>query len=143
MKIQTLIFLGLSLLSAINTGWSSGKITWQCVAKDDDSKQWMITSSYQRNATNHAIELCKKESIHPLTCKVDGDDCDSLVNGLSTKPLWRCVALDQSAKPWTGNLSQNRDSAAISAQSICKEQSQMPGTCYINILTCTNLTSRE
>lgn len=142
MNTKTRIYLGLSMLFGADLACATGNITWQCIAKDANHKQWTINSNYQRNAINHALEACKKESTLPTTCQALDNDCDSLLNGLSTKPLWRCISLDQTATPWTGKLSSNKDDAALSAKSSCKEQSTLPGTCYINMLTCTNLNLR-
>lgn len=140
MTKKTLICFGLCLLSAINVAWAV-EITWECVAKDDSHKQWVAHSNYQRNANIRALESCKKESNLPATCQTLDSDCDSLINGRSTRPLWRCVALDHLATPWYSHPSRDRTAAALSAKNICKEKSPLPESCYINMITCTNLSS--
>lgn len=142
MNITTRIYLGLGLMFGSDLACTAGNITWQCIAKDANQKQWIIKSNYQRNAINLALEGCKKESTLPTTCEALDDNCDSLINGRSTKPLWRCIALDHTATPWTGTLSGNRDNAALSAKARCKDQSTLPESCYINMLTCSNLNLR-
>lgn len=138
----TRMYLGLSMILGADLACTAGNITWQCIARDTNQKQWIIKSNYQRNAINLALEACKKESTLPTTCQALDDDCDSLINGFSTKPLWRCIALDQTATPWIGKLSSNRDNAALSAKASCKNQSTLPESCYINMLTCKNLNLR-
>lgn len=138
MTKNTLICLGLLL---INMTWAAD-ITWECTAKDNHNKQWVAHSNYQRNASIRALESCKKESSSPESCRSIAEDCDSLMNGLSTRPLWRCVALDFTATPWNGNLSRDRTNAALSAKGICRERSSVPDSCYINMVTCNNLNSR-
>lgn len=139
--MKKLICLGLCFVSVINIAWTADVI-WECVAKDDNHKQWIAHSTYQRNATIRALESCKKESNLPGTCQTRDSDCDALVNGRSTRPLWRCVAFDFTATPWYNNPTRDRTAAALSAKSICIERSTVPDSCYINMITCTNLNSR-
>lgn len=113
--------------------------TWQCTASDAQEKQWVIHSTYERQATNEAYALCKKESQVPHTCRVAHEACEPFVNGVSIKPLWKCTALDRLSKPWVSIAYANRDDAAIAAKAYCQEQSQAPDSCYINLLTCKNI----
>lgn len=52
--------------------------------------------------------------------------------------MWRCTAIDITAQPWESNFYSNRDDAALAAQAYCKENSTLPATCYINMVTCAN-----
>lgn len=111
---------------------------WQCTTYDDTGKPWVIRSEYSRMAMNKAFDACKKESTIPASCKTSAQDCEVFVNGLSTRPMWRCTALDRSGAPWISNAYQNRDDAALAARAYCKEQSSIPETCYMNTITCQN-----
>ena len=142
MTKNKLICLGLYCLSAINIAQAAKIEIWECVAKDGNNKQWVAQSNYQRNADIRALEFCKRESNVPATCQTLDSDCDFLINGRSTRPLWHCVALDFTATPWNGNPSRDRTNAALSAKDICRTQSKVPDSCYINMLTCTNLNAR-
>lgn len=133
--IPCLLLLPFSLL------WANPSKFWQCTASDAQDKQWVINSQYERQATNEAYAACKKESQVPKTCTVAHEACEAFVHGVSTKPLWKCTALDRFAKPWVSIAYRNRDDAAIAAKAYCEEQSQAPDSCYINLLTCKN--SRE
>ncbi len=125
----------------INSAWADDSY-WQCSAHDIQGKQWMVNHLYEQVATNRAFEACKKESEAPVSCKALKDNCDYFSNGLSTRPLWRCTALDLMSKIWRNNPRPNRDEAAIEAHDICKRYSAMPETCYINLMTCKNLNER-
>ena len=113
--------------------------SWQCTASDAESKQWVISSPYQRQATNEAYTACKRESRIPNTCAVAHEACEAFVNGVSTKPLWKCTALDRFAKPWVSITYSHRDDAAIAAKAYCEEKREAPDSCYINLLTCKNV----
>ncbi len=58
---------------------------------------------------------------------------------MSTTPMWICTALDFTAEPWQSNLYPHRDDAALAAKDYCKQNSNVPDTCYINMVTCRNL----
>lgn len=129
------------LLLPFHLLWAGTSKSWQCTATDAQSKQWIIRNHYERQATNEAYALCKKESQVPQTCTVAHEACEAFVNGVSTQIVWKCTALDRFAKPWISIAYRNRDDAAIAAKAYCEEQSQAPDSCYINLLTCKN--SRE
>lgn len=116
---------------------------WYCSASDAEDKEWTVTSGYELAAINKAFDACKKESRMPATCKVAKENCEVFVNGLSTRPMWRCTALDQTAQPWRSNVYSQRDDAALAAKAYCQDESSLPDTCYINLITCRNLNSRE
>ncbi|MFC3907548.1 hypothetical protein ACFORL_00460 [Legionella dresdenensis] len=117
--------------------------SWNCTAYDQGSGQWTASSDYERSAINKAMELCKKSSQYPTTCKISKNDCDYLANGQSTRPMWQCKALDQMAKIWPSSYYTQRDDAAIAARSFCEEKSAFPDTCYVNLITCKNVNQVE
>jgi hypothetical protein len=112
---------------------------WVCNATDGDKKTWSINHTYQRAAMGLAIDACKKQSRVPLTCKMRESNCDYFINGISTKPMWQCQALDRKGEPWKGLLKPEREEAALSAKAICKENSAIPDTCYSYVFTCINI----
>lgn len=114
----------------------------QCTVTDTTGKQWVVKHQYERTAINLAVEACKKESTIPISCKSAHEACESFTHGISNRPLWRCTALDRAAKSWVSNTYDKRDDAALAAKAYCQENSTMPGTCYINMLTCKNLNSK-
>ena len=141
MNKNNLFFLSVSFFLITNNGWAEGN--WQCTARDSTDKEWKASSDYERVAINHAFETCKRESSLPSSCKTSKQDCETFINGVSTRPLWRCIALDQMGKPWQSNLYPHRDDAAIAAKAYCQDQSGFPDTCYINLMTCKNLNLRD
>lgn len=140
MKYQhMLIFVSILTLLCTNLLRADGSDYWQCTSSDGEDKQWVVNSSYERQAINKAFDACKKESRLPESCKTAHAACEAFVNGLSTRPLWQCTALDRFAKPWISNHYRHRDDAAIAAKAYCEEKSRAPDSCYINLLTCRNL----
>lgn len=140
--IKTMLCFNGCLLMLANLH-ANASDNWQCTARDATDKEWTRSGNYQRSAVNNAFEACKKESIHPATCKTSDADCESFMNGLSTRPMWRCIALDQMAKSWESNLYSQRDDAALAAKAYCQDRSNFPDTCYINLMTCKNVNLRE
>lgn len=112
---------------------------WQCTTEDKANKQWMAKNAYQKMALNLAFASCKKESQYPESCKATNENCEGFYLGMSTRPLWRCTALDRTAEPWQSNFYSQRDDAALAAQAFCKDKSTVPETCYVNMVTCRNL----
>lgn len=111
---------------------------WKCATTDGEFKEWVAQHPKERYAANLAYDACKKQSRFPKTCKASKEACELFVQGVSTKPMWQCTALDQQAKPWVSNLYGNRDDAALAAKAYCQENSDLPGSCYINLITCKN-----
>lgn len=116
---------------------------WRCSAYDSESKEWVVNSGYELSAVNQALDACKKQSNLPKSCKTARETCEYFSNGTSTRPMWRCIALDQLAKEWASNVYAHRDDAAIAAREYCQQKSTFPDTCYINLMTCKNLNSRD
>jgi hypothetical protein len=112
---------------------------WQCVTHDKTNKVWTAQSAYQKMAINIAFAACKKESQHPTTCKTAVVDCEGFNQGVSTKPMWRCTALDRAAQPWKSDFYPQQDDAALGAKAYCKDNSTVPDTCYVNLVTCRNV----
>jgi hypothetical protein len=112
---------------------------WQCSAVDRYQQEWTIESSYERVAINKALQTCKAQSQVPESCQVAKEYCEAFVHGVSAKPMWKCTALDDRAKPWVSNIYSNQDDAAIAALAYCKEKSASPMSCYINMVTCRNI----
>jgi hypothetical protein len=137
---MTWMFL-LSLIT-VSHGWarplSDKSDYWQCTTMDSEDQQWVATNTYKRAAANIAYSSCKKQSRTPTTCKASKEACEHIINGLTDKPLWQCTALDQLAKPWSSDIYTQRYDAALAAKAYCQENSTVPGTCYINLLTCVN-----
>lgn len=131
------------LIFLVTTGHAAPVLTknsyWQCITEDKTNKQWTARNAYQKMALNIAYEACKKESPYPLSCKTSQASCDPIVRGRSIKPMWLCTALDSSALPWSSNLYTQRDDAALAAKAYCRENSNIPETCYVNMITCRNV----
>ncbi|BCA95612.1 hypothetical protein TUM19329_19730 [Legionella antarctica] len=109
---------------------------WICTTHDNANLQWSAKSTYQKAALNIAYATCKKESKTPSSCKASKADCEGFNQGMSTRPMWKCTALDRTAVPWQSNFYAQRDDAALGARAYCKENSTIPETCYINLVTC-------
>lgn len=116
---------------------------WQCTTHDNANKQWTVKNMYRKVALNFAFAACKKESQNPASCKASVDDCEGFNQGMSTKPAWRCTAIDREADYWRSNLYIHRDDAALAALAYCRQKSAVPFTCYLNVVTCVNLNDRE
>ena len=112
---------------------------WQCSSMDANSRIWTQQSQYELTASSRAYESCKKESALPKTCKITKNDCEQFIDGITTRPMWRCVALDQRAKRWPSQYYINADEAAVAAKNACQQQSKAPSTCYVNLITCRNV----
>lgn len=130
------------LALASTDGIASGNF-WRCSANDAEHREWIFDSSYEISAINRSFEECKKQSNIPASCKSSKESCEMFLNGLTTRPMWRCTALDQMAKVWLSNIYKQRDDAAIAAKTFCQQGSSFPDTCYINLMTCKNLNGRE
>ena len=141
-RIVSILFL--ALMGVIKPMWAENSSYWQCMARDGLKKQWDAKSSYERVATNKALEACKKESKVPTTCTAVQDSCNYVGKPTVNTPnsidgaIWKCTALDSAAQAWP-HVSTNRDAAALSAKSNCVQHSTVPDTCYINLLTCINI----
>ncbi|KTD23441.1 Uncharacterised protein [Legionella lansingensis] len=142
--VDTIIFSGLLLLSQISLGATLIDTTfWKCKAHDAENRDWYGHNDYQLTAINRAFEACKRQSRVPATCKTSKQDCEMIVNGMSIRPMWRCVALDEAATPWMSNIYDDADDAAIAAKAYCQENSAIPETCYVYPFTCRNLNPRK
>lgn len=136
-KSITILFLNGLLLQPVIAD------TIQCTAYDAENKQWVVSSNYQLTSINRAFDICKKQSKVPASCKISKEDCEVFIDGMSTRPMWRCMALDQAAVSWFSNIYTHRDDAALAAKAYCRERSTLPETCYIHIFTCRNLNARD
>ncbi|ARG97545.1 hypothetical protein [Legionella micdadei] len=141
--LMTMLIIINSVLSTTVSAETLEGSFWRCTAFDGEDKEWTVDSSYEISAVNKAFEECKKQSKVPSSCKTAKEACEAFVNGKSTRPMWRCTALDQMAKTWLSNVYTHRDDAAIAAKAYCEQNSAFPDTCYINLMTCKNLNSRE
>lgn len=113
--------------------------TWECHAHDSMQKQWMTQEKYKVAAINEALRACKQESETPATCHVVKDHCVLYVNGVNISPLWQCTAIDFNAHAWRSTIYNNEYDAALGAKGYCQQNSDLPETCYINLLTCFDL----
>jgi len=111
---------------------------WLCSTHDQTNKLWTAKSAYKKAAINLAYDSCKKTSALPQTCKTSNSNCDHYIQGMSTRPLWRCTTLDEMASAWKSNYYSNRIDAALASKSYCKNKSPVPETCYTNLVTCFN-----
>lgn len=109
---------------------------WRCTAQDAHQHTWVIQHEYLKMALNQAIELCKKTSPAPKTCIADEQTCSIFTPNQPHRTLWECTALDDNGRSWTSKGRHQRDEAATTAESYCKQQSKIPETCYINLITC-------
>lgn len=138
------IALALVLLLSFSLNAENAERTlWRCTAFDAQNRDWIFESSFELTAINKAYEACKKQSNIPSSCKAAKEACELLVNGVTTRPMWRCVALDQMAEAWPSNIYRHRDDAALAAKAYCQDHSAFPDTCYINLITCKNLNARN
>jgi hypothetical protein len=112
---------------------------WLCVTQDKTTKEWGAKSPYQKVAINVSFDACKKESTIPATCKSSKTSCERFVQGMSTSPRWSCTALDLTAVAWPSNFYLQRIDAALAAKDFCKDNSTVPDSCYINLVTCRNI----
>lgn len=134
--------LVLSILCSLISGnlLAAGAIDyWQCTTKDNTDKIWTAKGEFRKSALNVAYDACKKQSTAPTSCKTSITHCEGFRQGVSTKPLWRCTAIDRSAVAWKSNYYSNRIDAALAADAYCKDNSHVPETCFINMITCMNL----
>ena len=110
---------------------------WQCTARDSLSRKWIARSIYEKMAHNLAYATCKKQSTTPASCKATRGNCEQFVMGERIQTMWRCTALDRAAMPWRSDFYSQRYDAAFAARDYCRQKSTVPGTCYINLVTCT------
>ncbi|WED44303.1 hypothetical protein [Legionella cardiaca] len=143
-KVLTLFLGGCFLLSQASHAATVLDINyWKCTASDTENREWYGQSDYQLTALNRAMEDCKKQSRAPSTCKTSKADCESIVNGETTRAMWRCVALDLAAIPWPSNIYNHADDALLGAKAYCQANSALPETCYVYLFTCRNLNIRK
>ncbi|KTC86801.1 hypothetical protein [Legionella brunensis] len=143
-KLLAIVFSGCFFLSQSSSGVTVVDTTyWKCTAHDEENKMWVGHSDYQLTSLNRAMEACKKQSQAPSTCKTSKADCEAIVNGMTTRPMWRCIALDLAAIPWSSNIYDRADDAALGAKSYCQANSALPETCYVYLFTCRNLNMRK
>ena len=112
---------------------------WQCTTEDKTLKQWTAKSEYQKVAINVSFDACKKQSAVPQSCKAAKSNCEGYIQGVNASPMWKCTALDTTAVPWQSNFYSHRLDAALAAKDFCKDNSSVPETCYINLVTCRNV----
>jgi hypothetical protein len=111
---------------------------WQCTTHDGTNKQWGAVSIYKKIALNFAFASCKRESVAPATCRTTSGNCEQFIRGVSSKPMWECTALERTATPWKSDVYSQRYDAAFGAKAYCQQKSTVPGTCYVNLITCSN-----
>ena len=146
MRKTTRLILLLAVPLMLHSAWArfadDESNYWQCASHDDQNKEWVVKSPYERVATNKALEACKNESKFPASCRVAKEYCEAFVHGETTRAMWVCTALDDQAKPWDSNPYAQQDDAALAALAYCKEQSETPASCYINLITCHNMNEK-
>lgn len=130
-------FLLMLILST--TGYAASNTNyWRCSTQDGTNREWSATNIYEKIALNFAFDRCKKESKVPNTCRTAQNNCEQFINGVSSRPLWQCTALDRTAQPWRSRIYSQRDDAALAAKAFCQQKSTLPETCYVNMITCVN-----
>lgn len=112
---------------------------WCCTISDSTHKTWSEYSTYKLAAIAKVSDDCKKQSKDPLSCIILQNSCEHFIHGVSTRPLWRCLALDNRAARWPSNLENDQEAAISNAEAQCKNNSPVPETCYVNQITCRNL----
>lgn len=130
-----LLLLSLSASVCANPEAGSNNY-WQCTTHDAGNKQWIARSVFQKIALNFAFASCKKQSQFPATCRTTRGNCEQFIQGISIKPMWKCTAIDSTATPWRSDLYSQRDDAALAAKAYCRQKSSVPGTCFVNMVTC-------
>ncbi|RUR12946.1 hypothetical protein [Legionella sp. km772] len=140
-KISFLLTMFLPFLSFASP--DENQDYWVCKTHDNNNVEWTVKNKYQKIALNLSFDACKKQSKNPNTCKTSSNDCEGFHLGLSTKPYWRCTALDKKSGVWKSNYYPNRDDAYMAAKDYCKSKSQAPETCYVHVLTCTNINEKH
>ncbi|MDX1838302.1 hypothetical protein DIZ81_10190 [Legionella taurinensis] len=142
--LQQAASLALFCVSAASIAQTpTGDNFWLCKAHDQANREWLAQSVYSITAINKAYDACKKQSEYPETCKTSKADCDAFVDGRSTRPMWQCTALDFSGTPWLSDIYTLRDDAALGAKAYCMDNSGIPETCYINMITCRNINAAK
>jgi hypothetical protein len=122
---------------------NENKDYWICKSHDNSNREWTIKNNYQKIAINQSFDACKKESKNPRTCKTSDNDCEGYHLGFSTKPYWRCMALDKTANHWKSNYYSNKDDAFLAAKAYCRSESRAPDSCYVNMITCANVNESQ
>lgn len=112
---------------------------WLCKAYDSKNNQWIAKSPYRRVAMNTAYEGCKKQSQFPKTCKTANEYCEDIIKGGIAQHGWQCTAMDKKAKSWVSDAYPERNQAVLGAKAYCEKHSDIPNSCYVNLLTCKNL----
>jgi hypothetical protein len=143
MNRYCLIWLCCPLLLITSLTFAEPVNFWKCEAEDITHKSWVVQHEYRRVAITISFDQCKKESTEPRTCRTSKTGCYFFADGIDMTPLWRCMALDQLSKTWYSNLYTTRDDAALGARSYCQQRSGFPDTCYVNLLTCKTIESKN
>lgn len=117
--------------------------TWTCQIADKNGTIWEGKHRYQLPAKMNALHLCKNESRSPMSCVRTKETCTETEEEVSSKSYWQCTAFDQMGKEWSAEPLKNRDDAAIQAKESCLNESGFPDTCYVNLLTCRDITLED
>lgn len=128
------------VLMALST-YSFADSFWRCTSSDEANNSWSDSNKYQKTAINLSYDQCKKNSSAPKSCESSHEDCHYFSDGYDTTPMWQCSAIDRYAQAWKSTAYSNIDDAAIGAQVYCKHKSEIPETCFVNMITCTNINS--
>ena len=115
---------------------------WQCIATDQAKKEWTMQSNYHVTALNRSLALCKKNSEFPRSCRAPRESCEQFINGRTTRPMWQCSSIDYRGFAWHSNEYLHKYDAALAAKTLCRQHSDKPGTCLVNLLTCKNKNER-
>jgi hypothetical protein len=132
------LLFGLMMCTSLTHANSETSELWECTSVDFAKMQWRVKASYQRVATNLALDACKKRSAYPHSCKITEHSCDVAILGHSSRSLWRCTALDSLAKVWKSGIYNNAEEAALASRAYCHQHSGLPSTCYTYVLMCKN-----
>jgi hypothetical protein len=126
------------LLLALSSSVQAQGSYWQCLARDAAQQTWTAKHSYQKIALNFALSSCKKGSQDPSSCTGALEECTALNWESVASSQWRCTSIDWGAESWTSTFFGDRQSAGLSALTLCRTQSAMPSTCTMNMITCKN-----
>lgn len=146
-RLRLFVINAIALILISSTLSHAASNPWQCSSQDSTNITWIAKHTYQKTAINRALGLCKKQSQYPETCKVNMELCKggspihSVLQPTPVKTMWQCSALDFNADPWRSNFYSTREKAAIGSLIFCRTKSKVPDTCYLNTITCRNVSS--
>lgn len=127
------------LMLIITPSWGEEPVVWHCTATDQQQRFWTIDTPYEKVSQMKVLDRCRKESAVPTSCQVSHTTCDMTLHGVTQRPLWQCTAIDRKAHAWKSTVFSQQYEAVAAAKADCHNQSTVPLSCYVNLMTCVNL----